>query len=802
MPGRTILLWVEDKAREFGGSVLAGLWLSLKALPLLLLWLLLPAGVYLLFLDYQAEIPARELPDSTIVQVTQQVRSTVDGDLTLVLAHPRKLLLDSQDKPVQPVAIWLLRAIPTSMVSPSSTFTTTPSLYLVTLAMSGDYLTFADKNGIPALPRITLSPAITEVAPSVLYMRPAATAVGQLSAQVEMTALLRSADGVVLNAADPLKMTIGLESVEQSYWRRWWALAGQITSILAALAAALLGFAVQQWKQRADEEQKERQARDVALAEVNSLAVLLEHADWPEARRKYQECCDRTRTEACWRDPQVRTRLRDVWQEKALRQLQNWHELSAAYKSPDKGTWMGIIDRLGIETTSGALLWGYTNLRQEDQDTALRMLTDLCQPKYIGGIENHIAKNLEGRRLLGASAVREKLEQLRKDKQLPPETRDTSQRLLIMVLEPSPWLSPWKAARLPDEAGVRTALQLLGLRHNPFGPELAELDPLLPDYRAGPPEPASLAQARGPRPALIFGAPGSGKTATALLLGYDCYHFETTEEERGAFPVYHVPRLDAVPAFLHHAQLHAIAGTMSQALLQALAAHPYAFLDHEPANKAAMVHLLAIYVGTSGDLALQLQRAGLASGGVGARVLGEVEKIVNQAKLEDWPDEMVLIDLLGKARPHGFSCTYLLVDIAKEPADGEVAAIAAQLQPLLDLAVPLARVGVYSKAFLPEKLQSHLRINPPFQPMSLTWREPDLKALLVSRLHSVGCSSLDLWCDSEAKAWSLDERLIQAAKESPRELIRYGNRLLACVAAHPDRPLLTAADIVRALKST
>jgi hypothetical protein len=121
-----------------------------------------------------------------------------------------------------------------------------------------------------------------------------------------------------------------------------------------------------------------------------------------------------------------------------------------------------------------------------------------------------------------------------------------------------------------------------GFVYNPFGPEWAESDPRLRDYGVWP---ASLEEARGFRPALVFGPPGSGKTAAALLLWHKCLNPPGKPEEPDVFPVHlEVGRWPGSP----EEWLDAIGRAVAEALFQVCVRAPYSLFEGKngPAYRA------------------------------------------------------------------------------------------------------------------------------------------------------------------------------------------------------------------------
>ncbi|HIP96810.1 MAG TPA: hypothetical protein EYH32_06295 [Anaerolineae bacterium] len=161
-------------------------------------------------------------------------------------------------------------------------------------------------------------------------------------------------------------------------------------------------------------------------------------------------------------------------------------------------------------------------------------------------------------------------------------------------------------------------------------------------------------------------------------------------------------------------------------------------------------------------------------------VLGEVQRLTGGFTLETPLDVYTTLDLIGKARPAGLTCTYIFLDLPSVLCRWNLSTVTASLQPLLEIAMPLASRGVYLKAFLPDRLREGLAGAWFEEPISLVWSDNDLLEMLRRRLTGVvKIESLEQICDAEARQLAPDERLVRAAKGSPRELVRLGNRMLA-----------------------
>jgi hypothetical protein len=285
---------------------------------------------------------------------------------------------------------------------------------------------------------------------------------------------------------------------------------------------------------------------------------------------------------------------------------------------------------------------------------------------------------------------------------------------------------------------------------------------------------------------LIAGAPGSGKTATALLLAYEGLR------DRDAFPIYY-PVTWGEASLLPSLQLDKIAQVYVRTLLGYLASTPRAFLEQKGACKAAIAHLLARYIGNDTYLALRLHQAGLPHMGDGARILREIESLIQGGSFQKPLADDELLVLLGGACPYGFRYMMLLLDVQERASVGEVVSSDACLRRLIGLIDILARIGIFVKAFLPDVTLDRLGGQLSVKPLLLEWSDSDLLGLLERRLTRLGIDSLAAWCDPEARALSPDSWLVSAAQGTPGGLIRKGNELLRCIGQNHRH--LTAQDL-------
>jgi hypothetical protein len=446
----------------------------------------------------------------------------------------------------------------------------------------------------------------------------------------------------------------------------------------------------------------------------------------------------------------------------------------------DRGEVSGSLEAIGI------VVWVYNHLPSSSRE-ALDVLKEFLKPNMIETVERVLVEDMDGLRMLRNHALTPILEEM--GRHSDQKVRDCAARLLIRQQRPARWIFPWPKRRLPDRPQTAHGVQALELSANPFGPEQAELDPLLEEYGIRPR--AFWDRICGPRPILVIGPSGSGKTAAALMLAYDCGFPPASPREKGAFPVFCVPKLEVLAEMDGRVQLDQVARALAETLLQVVAEDPYLFFDQDLPGRTAVACLMLWYLGLGSleHVAPHLERAGLERSGAGEAVLKEMHRLTGSAPWDFSPDETTLLDLLGKARPFGYTCTYVLVDLGIEPDTTRMQTASGAIRSLLERTIHLARNGVYIKTFLPERLMDSLGGDLPVESVELSWDKKDLWEMLKRRLAYIGVPSLaSIYRDPGGSCPDPDRWLVEAADLSPRRLICLGNEMLSRVKTLPLKP--------------
>jgi len=736
------------------------------ALPLFCFWLLIPLVVGLLILFLNAVQPLVRG-----VYSPPLATSFLVGEWEVRLSYPREVTTDPS----------LLSHQAVSMQA-SGSVNTSPGDVVIEVRTSDDHLSLVDEQGRP-LPqpfRQVLSTDPTAL-PVRIYLLAGTSAPDPVDLTFRATSLPNAsqASHSVPVSIEPAWQTVLFGLISQGAGTAIWG---------GALLSAMVGFVIQQWNRMREEEEreKEQQRRD-ALAEVEGLRELLQQRDYERALMRYQTL--EKREPFPWRTRPIQDALRKTWEEEAPEELQRWLSVSRARveQTPPEAI------QNPSEATEGdvkAIFWAFRMLPLESEK-APRILSRLLteKPDLLIVAERVLADDVDGRALLWSPELAQVFRKMEGKEDTPQELVECARRLQTLHRSPSSWLNLWPRDRVLDPS-VDRGVRALKLKCNPFGPEQAEMDPLLREYGYRPPE--LWEYLSSPQPIVVLGGPGSGKTATALLLAYDCQFPSSRPRREGTLPVYFLPYESPLPSSGKAScryLLDQIARSVAEALLQVIAKHPYLFTEQHPAGQAAVASLWVACLGKGllGNLGPHLLRAGLREEGAGRKVWQEVRKLAGAAIM---PDEMALLELLGEARPAGFQQTEILMDWGVEPDAARSAAIARSMEAFLRIVPALAARGVYVKAFLPRACKPAPERGYGVPVIELSWTEEDLKGMLRCRLNYAGIEKLrEVYIvDPAALHPDPDEYLVQRAKGSPRTLIRLGNQMVSRVEEATLRP--------------
>ncbi len=784
-------------------------------LPLFLLVVLLGGFLYLVVLIYQA---GRSAEDTRLLLVATRVLTDTIDPLVLEVVYPYEVRLDPTAKSGQPMSVWLRWATPRLSPSPTPTgletgtptATPTPNPYLLLVEPYDDGLVFTDEDGLPVAPRIILTPALYSATPATLYVR---RAPGQVSSSLSLTLSLYSPDGRPLTStAVSSPLVVKAESRSEARWRFFLdRLLGPATPLLG-MAAALLAFGVK-WYEEARKQQKE-EAKQSRRAEVERIRLLVVEGDLFGAFQHYDLLCQKTETDSEWKtDDEIIRQLREVSEDinatpvrrTALSQaarLLSQKQYAAASQLVDLVVTLNPEDRLAADLASVIELADpLTETSEASRDRIAPLLRvhyefpELLSETVSGLLAEQIregdgsrviqlAQYELARNLLVTSDELIKAVSELAQKTTSPEVKTAADRLLKSRRRLWQQVIGWHETRPDDPPQLATWLRLAELSFNPFGPEAAELDPLLPTFALD----ITFERVRGARSVLAYGQPGSGKTAAALLLAHDCNDPPDRPREPGTLPVYYRLSWSEFPLLCdRRTWLRVFALAIAKTIIRYVAISPDTFLDLVPARQERLGKFLITCAGTQKRLIRQLRESAIAVL-VDDRLISAIEQLDPDVQHASGLDEVLWIDLLRDVPPAGFSHIYLLIDVLDELKDAK-AAIAC-LRTIVDLSTALATVGIYLKLFLPEAVVPHLGDLKGLDVVALSWDKQELRSVLTERIRqasregtSAGRESLKALCDLDAQGMGVDDSLINMAA-TPRDLVRLGNQLLQI---HVDR---------------
>lgn len=754
----------------------------IKVLPLLLVWLLLPAVLFVVLTAVRAIVVNDPAVDAFHLNAPQ-FTDTTGRALRLVVNAPRRspLALDGEDTDGMPVSIVLLdetRPLPTPTADPAAPTTTptapgtgatagaasTPSgaVYTLKLMPQTDNVTFTDAEGLPLYPQFNLTPAPDASTPLIVYLRPTR----RDGSTIRVAASVEDANRQVLLAATDLTWETRVDT-------QWWALLKYLPAqcfnagAVAGLVGGLVAFAVQQWKQSVEEENEQQKQRELIGERIEDLSHALAQ-NVSTAAREYTRLYDLTSgSDARW--PELAPELHKTWEAYAPDELQALMILHLdTARSTEADSDQNVVEWGPIE---GVITWGYQKLDQQWRE----ILGDILQ-RY----------------------------------QKTSLLENENERRWRAILHPWPFVRPWDPPHFTEPVGVMRGVSAMvldgGLNQsaleadqpgiNPFSTAPAELDPRLLKCRVQL-EPLSR-DLLSPGPAFVVGGAGAGKTALALLAIY-----ELVSRDRH-FPVYLPGPLDV--AGDADAALTALARATASTLLNYWAALPNAFSRQPVEVKACVIELLHRYTGSGQQLLLRLQQAGFSPVGAGEMLQQTITALGDTLTFDTELSATDLISLLADARPDQHQYTYVMLDVSSRALSHDVRVDANRLAPWLALMPRLARAGIFLKLFVPDTLSRHIVDEvPDARVLRIEWTARALADLLKRRLRQAGLdrpyelSQLRKFERGEPGISNPDSRLIALVlggdRPTPQHLFELGNELLRRVGETPDQPYIKDEDL-------
>lgn len=338
------------------------------------------------------------------------------------------------------------------------------------------------------------------------------------------------------------------------------------------------------------------------------------------------------------------------------------------------------------------------------------------------------------------------------------------------------WPPLWQTNRQLPIASIDNWWKSVHLEFDPFGPEQAEFDPDLPKRAVYTDVLNQCLSSR--RMAISFGATGSGKTACARLLAYSCIHPESGPPEANTYPVLHTIPFAAENEKLNDDLPKYFASILARSLAPFFVRNVNQFLMLHDSAKLAIALCLLHGFGSTERVNTQLRLRGTKDSEERKQFLSEIVSLIQDISPSNFSGDEWL-DIFSNARPHTFEQTYLIVDVSGK--DGQDAiALAEQVQSMIEYWMTPKVSNFYLKLLLPDSIQPYLKMPSNVVTCKLEWPDAKLQEMLSWRMRNKNGHQFHFneLFDEDAKPADPAKLLVEAAKGSPRRLIRIGNRLL------------------------
>lgn len=337
----------------------------------------------------------------------------------------------------------------------------------------------------------------------------------------------------------------------------------------------------------------------------------------------------------------------------------------------------------------------------------------------------------------------------------------------------------------PEIPAVAAWVQQKGLLFNPFGPEKAEEDVYFLQRCVEPP---AWDDIRRCAPAIIEGAPGSGRTAARLYLTHYCkdHSLASAAGEPDTLVISMEWPLEGPASDIPTACRKALAAAIAEANLKQLAHQPDR-VDRTPFHQQrGLAILFRVTRDIIGDPGVYLERHGLER--ERAQEIAELfKKMSMYLAMPRYDSEPDIVHLLEKARLAPYAQYFVCVEIPDHAAGQPSEEVRAYLQALGTMMTSFAKSVVFLKAFVQPNWADVLPVPDSTQRATLRWCKDQLRNLLRQRLTAAGAAADIRSLFPSVKA-DLEEQLLAAALKSagaPRELIRLGNALILKDATDP-----------------
>lgn len=338
---------------------------------------------------------------------------------------------------------------------------------------------------------------------------------------------------------------------------------------------------------------------------------------------------------------------------------------------------------------------------------------------------------------------------------------------------------PWpKQGKRPERLNVEMWRSVWGLNFNPFGPENAEEDPLLPNYYI---EPDFWNSFLAPHPALVLGPYGSGKSALAIyLINYLCEVYRSSQGKTLSIPLYVVkPNPDSL--------IFSIAETFALRTLELAAHNPFIFL--ESPQKTHFYRLWKLFIpDVKAILAVERLSESLLT--LFMKEMESLEPIHKAIRLS--PQR--LEDLISPCVPplEEFEHIYLIVDVKDLTVKSNE--LINWLETWVAIMPLLLRINFYPKIICSSDTKVIPSLGWEWDVFKLKWDKTKLSRMVETRVIKAGIASFNALFAPSLRGidWALE--LAKAAKGSPKQLIHMGNKILLNAEKH--LPYIIADDLV------
>lgn len=361
----------------------------------------------------------------------------------------------------------------------------------------------------------------------------------------------------------------------------------------------------------------------------------------------------------------------------------------------------------------------------------------------------------------------------------------------------------YQESRLEND--VKKWLESLDLNFNPFDPQLldAGADPRLPSYLVGH---SAFATLWGDWPSFMFAPAGGGKSAFRVRLSHAC---RTGTDGRAVFPIiYTPPSPDALSQGSAElaVHFHFLSHVTAAELLLELAYQPWRYIEFDDETRYEVRRHLEANLPSSLEYFLAQLDEAESFFPLAYTFDPTATQLINPPGPDDIRQfcaslrELPPIEPPGETAstrfqqlvefirgPLGYEAIYLLIDgvdayleTANDPERAR-----ALIDPFLEQMQTWASKHIFVKFFLPHELEPLLMpmlrsLTPHVKHVTINWTSEMLIDMLQERLRvaSAGIfASFD--AISTPSLYETENKLVQAAKPLPREVLVLAARLLA-----------------------